>query len=70
MELLLPVMSLISLGLLASSLCQLTSGACSVRRQTTLVPVYLLAPGCPGALITRISDRHLQGRYLVGPETF
>ncbi len=70
MELLLPVMSFLSLGLVASMLCLLTSGACSVRVQTTLVPVYLLAPGCPGALITRISDRHLQGRYLVGPEMF
>ena len=70
MELLLPVMSFLSLGLVASRLCLLTSGACSVRRQTTLVPVYLLVPGCPGALITRISDRHLQGRYLVGPEMF
>ena len=35
-----------------------------------LVTVYFLVPADPGALITRVSDRHLQGRYLVGPEIF
>ena len=48
MDPLLPVMSLLSLGLAAA-----------------LVAVYLLVPADPGALITPVSDRHLQGRYVV-----
>ena len=53
MDPLLPVMSLLSLGL-----------------ATLLVAVYFLVPADPGALITRVSDRHLQSQYLVGPEIF
>ena len=48
MDPLLPVMSLLSLGL-----------------ATLLVAVYFLVPADPGALITPVSDRHLQGRYVV-----
>ena len=42
----------------------------SLGSATLLVAVYLFVPAGPGALITRISDYHLQERYLVGPEIF
>ena len=48
MDPILPVMSLLSLGLAAS-----------------LLAMYFFVPADPAALVTRISDRHLQGRYVV-----
>ena len=53
MDPLLPVMSLLSLGLAAS-----------------LLAMYFFVPADPAALVTRISDRHLEDRYLIGPEIF
>ena len=53
MDLILPVMSLLSLGLAVS-----------------LVVMYFFVPADPGALVTQVSNRHLEDRYLIGPEIF
>jgi len=36
----------------------------------SLVVTYFLVPSDPAALNTKISDRHLHGRFLVGPDIF
>ena len=53
MDSILPVMSLLSLGLAVS-----------------LAVIYFLVPADPGALVTQVSNRHLEDRYLIGPEIF
>ena len=53
MDPILPVMSLLSLGLAAS-----------------LLAMYFFVPADHAALVTRISDHHLEDRYLIGPEIF
>ena len=53
MDSILPVMSLLSLGL-----------------AVWLVVMYFFVPADPGALVTRVSNRHLDDRYLIGPEIF
>ena len=35
-----------------------------------LLAMYFFVPADPAALVTRISDRHLEDRYLIGPEIF
>jgi|TARA_B100002003_G_C14016403_1_gene490306 hypothetical protein len=37
----------------------------SLALAAALVAVYFFVPADPGALITPVSDRHLQGRYVV-----